>query len=144
MPGSKVSRVKLLFWELRRRRVLGVAAAYIVVWWVVWQVADVAFPALGLPEWTLTLAIVLGLLGFPLALVLGWAYDLEPGGVVRTPSRSSAVPPTPGEEAGPGRGHADGRDVERDRQDHWAQVQDHLQRLIDSLLGFPFGQFLHL
>jgi serine/threonine protein kinase len=103
--------------------VLGVALAYIVFGWLVWQVADVAQPALGLPEWSVTLVIVLTLLGFPVALVLGWAYDPRPAGVVETP--------IPSQEAGPSK---DGSATDAKRQ-RWERVQVHLRHLIDETLG---------
>jgi adenylate cyclase len=70
--------------ELRRRRVLQVAAIYAAVAWLVIQIAETAFPYLSLPDWAVTLVIVLALSGFPFALVLSWAYDLTPDGVKRT------------------------------------------------------------
>jgi TolB-like protein len=75
--------MKLLLSELRRRKVFRVAAVYAAVAFVVWQAADIAFPALRLPEWTLTLVVVLAILGFPVALVLAWAFEVTPDGVVR-------------------------------------------------------------
>jgi adenylate cyclase len=72
--------------ELRRRRVLQVTAIYAAVAWVVIEVAETAFPYLSLPDWAVTLVIVLALSGFPFALVLSWAYDLTPDGVRRTPA----------------------------------------------------------
>ena len=71
--------------ELKRRRVFRVAGAYLVGAWIVLQVGDVVFPALRLPPWTLTLLVVLVVLGFPVALLLGWAFDITPGGIERTP-----------------------------------------------------------
>ncbi len=70
-----------LFSELKRRNVLRVAAAYGVAAWLVIQVSDLVFPRLGLPDWSVTLVIVLALVGLPLALVLAWAYQLTPEGV---------------------------------------------------------------
>ncbi|HUF50969.1 MAG TPA: hypothetical protein VMN60_09065 [Longimicrobiales bacterium] len=70
--------------ELRRRRVVRVAVAYAVIAWLIIQVANDVFPALRVPEWAVTLVVVLVLLGFPVALVLGWAYDVTPRGIVRT------------------------------------------------------------
>ncbi len=78
------SRVTALLSELRRRHVFRVAVAYAVVGWIVIQAADIILPALQLPGWTVTLVVVLVLLGFPVALVLAWAYDITPDGVVRT------------------------------------------------------------
>ncbi|UCC83479.1 MAG: hypothetical protein JSW46_00670, partial [Gemmatimonadota bacterium] len=70
--------------ELKRRRVTRVAVVYAVVTFAVLQAADIIVPALQLPEWTLTLLVVVTLLGFPISLVLAWAYDLTPEGVKRT------------------------------------------------------------
>jgi Tol biopolymer transport system component/TolB-like protein len=80
--------------ELRRRRVSRVAAAYGVIAWLLIQIASDVFPALRLPEWTVTLAVVLLLLGFPIALVLAWAYDVTPEGVVRTEATEPPSAPT--------------------------------------------------
>ena len=75
------------FWsQLRERKVIRVAIAYIVVGWIMMQVGEVSFEALGLPEWTLTLLIVLVLLGFPLALILAWAYELTSHGIRKDPA----------------------------------------------------------
>jgi adenylate cyclase len=73
-----------LFGELARRHVFRVALAYGAVAWMVLQVASIVFPAFHLPEWTMTLLIILTAFGFPLALVLAWAYDITPQGVRRT------------------------------------------------------------
>jgi TolB-like protein len=70
--------------ELKRRRVFRVATVYAAAGFVVWQAADIAFPALGLPEWLMTAAVALTLLGFPVAIALAWAFDMTPDGVVRT------------------------------------------------------------
>lgn len=70
--------------ELKRRRVYRVAVAYAAVAFVVWQAAEIAVPSLNLPEWVLTLVIVLTVLGFPIAVVLAWAFDITPAGVRRT------------------------------------------------------------
>lgn len=73
-----------LFAELRRRRVFRVAAAYAVVVWLIIQVTQVAFEAFDAPDWGLRLVIILGLIGFPVALALSWAFDITPTGVERT------------------------------------------------------------
>ena len=57
-----------IFEELKRRRVIRVAGIYIAAAWVVTEVADVMFPALHLPEWTVTLVVALIVLGFPVAM----------------------------------------------------------------------------
>jgi len=87
-----MSRFTRLLRELERRRVVRVAAVYAVVAFVVWQAADIAFPALRLPEWTLTLVVAITLLGFPIALVLAWAFDVTPGGVKRTEPVAEGAP----------------------------------------------------
>ncbi len=72
------------FWsELRRRKVVRVAVVYIIVAWLLIQIAEVIFEPLQLPDWSLTLVIVLAALGFPLALVLAWALELTPEGLQR-------------------------------------------------------------
>ena len=71
--------------ELRQRNVFRVAVIYLVAGWVVMQVVDVMFPALGLQPWTLTLVAGLLIAGFPLALVMAWALELTPEGLRRAP-----------------------------------------------------------
>ena len=72
--------------ELRRRNVFRVGTAYLLVAWLVIQVSDTIFPRLGLPDWTVTLVIALLILGFPVSLLLSWAYELTPEGVQRSDS----------------------------------------------------------
>ena len=69
------------FSELRRRKVYRVAVAYVVVAWALIQFADIVFPAWELPAWSLRLLITLVLAGFPLALILAWAFDVTPEGI---------------------------------------------------------------
>jgi len=70
--------------ELKRRNVFRVAAIYVVVCWLLMQIGDVMFPALRLPEWTTTMLVAFLLLGFPIAVILAWAYEITPDGVLRT------------------------------------------------------------
>lgn len=70
--------------ELKRRRVFRVALVYAGVAWGTAQVADVLEPVMGLPEWAVSFVLFVMVLGFPVAMVLAWAYDVEPGGIVRT------------------------------------------------------------
>jgi TolB-like protein len=86
-----MSRLGRLTHELKRRRVYRVAVAYAVVAFVIWQGAEIAFPALHLPDWALTLVVVLTIVGFPIAVVLAWAFDITPEGVKRTQSETAAV-----------------------------------------------------
>ncbi len=69
--------------ELRRRRVLNVAVVYIVIAWIVIQVVTAVFPPLHIPDWAQTFVVVLLIIGFPVALILGWAFDITPKGLVR-------------------------------------------------------------
>jgi adenylate cyclase len=69
--------------ELRRRRVYRVAGVYLVLAWGLLQLGDVVIEPLLLPDWTMTLVIVLLALGFPVAVILAWAYDITPDGVRR-------------------------------------------------------------
>jgi len=70
--------------ELRRRNVYRVAVAYAVVAWLIIQVATQVFPVLEIPNWCVRLVIILLLLGFPIAMILAWAYELTPEGIKRT------------------------------------------------------------
>jgi hypothetical protein len=69
--------------ELKRRKVFRVAAVYGVMGFAVIEVAGNVFPAIPLPEWTVSLVVWLVLLGFPVAVVLAWAFETSPGGGVR-------------------------------------------------------------
>ena len=70
-----------LFDELKRRRVFKVAAAYVVVAWLAVQAASIGFPAFDAPPWTMRVFILVVALGFPLAVVLAWVFDITPEGV---------------------------------------------------------------
>ena len=73
------------FWqELRRRRVYRLAGLYILGAWVVIQVADISFPAWGVPETALRFLFVAAIACFPIALIFSWFYDITPKGIVRT------------------------------------------------------------
>jgi TolB-like protein len=67
--------------ELRRRNVFRVAIAYVVVTWLLLQVVDILVPLLTLPEWVGRLILLLLLVGFPIALLFAWAFELTPEGV---------------------------------------------------------------
>jgi TolB-like protein/cytochrome c-type biogenesis protein CcmH/NrfG len=69
--------------ELKRRNVFRVGIAYLVLSWMVVQAADVAFPILQFPNWTISFVAVLAILGFPLVLFLAWAFELTPEGIKR-------------------------------------------------------------
>ncbi len=69
--------------ELKRRNVFRVGVAYAIVAWLLVEVASVVLPALHLPEWTLTFLVFLVVVGFPLALIFAWAFELTPEGIKR-------------------------------------------------------------
>jgi TolB-like protein/Tfp pilus assembly protein PilF len=77
------------FEELQRRKVYRVAAAYIVAAGFLIQIASAAFPAWELPNWSLRLVITLLLIGFPIALILAWAYDITAQGIQITPTKGA-------------------------------------------------------
>ena len=79
------------FEELQRRKVYRVAAAYIIAAGFIIQIGSAVFPAWELPNWAFRLVVVLLLIGFPIALILAWAYDVTPQGIRATPT-----PSTPG------------------------------------------------
>jgi TolB-like protein/Tfp pilus assembly protein PilF len=72
------------FAELKRRNVYKVAVAYAIVGWLLVQVATQVFPFLEIPNWIVRLVIVLVAIGFPIALVIAWAFELTPEGLKRT------------------------------------------------------------
>ncbi len=82
--------------ELKRRKVYRVAVVYAAVAFVIWQAADFVLPAARLPDWAPTLVLILTILGFPIALVLAWAYDITPSGVVRTEPEQARSEPSQG------------------------------------------------
>jgi len=73
------------FEEVKRRKVYRVAAAYIIAAGGIIQLASATFPAWELPNWSLRLVILLLLVGFPIALILAWAFDITPQGIQATP-----------------------------------------------------------
>jgi TolB-like protein/Flp pilus assembly protein TadD len=77
-------RLDNFFAELRRRNVYKVAVAYAIVGWLLVQIATQVFPFLEIPTWVVRLVIVLVAAGFPIALVIAWAFELTPEGIKRT------------------------------------------------------------
>src|SRR5256885_3680419 len=72
------------FAEVKRRNVYKVAVAYAVVGWVIAQIATQIFPFLEIPNWVVRLVIVLIAIGFPIALIIAWAFESTPKGIERT------------------------------------------------------------
>jgi TolB-like protein/Tfp pilus assembly protein PilF len=77
------------FEEVKRRKVYRVAAAYVIAAGGIIQLASAAFPAWELPSWALRLVIMLLLIGFPIALILAWAFDVTPQGIRATPNAAT-------------------------------------------------------
>jgi TolB-like protein/Tfp pilus assembly protein PilF len=77
------------FEEVKRRKVYRVAAAYIIAAGGIIQLASATFPAWELPNWTLRLVILLVLVGFPIALILAWAFDITAQGIQATPDTTA-------------------------------------------------------
>ena len=78
------------FSELKRRKVFKVGAAYLVVAWLAVQAASIGFPAFDAPPWVLRVFILIALLGFPIAVVMAWIFDVTPEGVRRDTSSSGS------------------------------------------------------
>src|SRR5256884_4190917 len=71
------------FAELKRRNVYKVAVAYAIVAWLLIQVATQVFPFFEIPNWAVRLVVLLSVLGFPIALVIAWAFEMTPQGIKR-------------------------------------------------------------
>jgi adenylate cyclase len=79
------------FRELKQRKVYRVALGYAVVAWLVVQIASTVLPTFQVPSWVLQAVIVIVALGFPVALVLAWAFDVTPSGIEKTPEGTGAI-----------------------------------------------------
>jgi TolB-like protein/Flp pilus assembly protein TadD len=77
-------KINNFFAELKRRNVYKVAVAYAIVGWLLVQVATQVFPFLEIPNWVVRLVIALVAIGFPIALVIAWAFEATPEGIKRT------------------------------------------------------------
>jgi serine/threonine-protein kinase len=72
------------FGELKRRNVYRVAIAYAVVAWLLIQIATQVFPFFEIPNWAVRLVVLVIVLGFPIALIIAWAFEMTPQGIKRT------------------------------------------------------------
>src|SRR5436190_1333490 len=77
------------FTELKRRKVYRVAVAYAIVAWLLIQAASILFPTFEAPLWVMKVFVTAVILGFPVALILAWAFELTPEGI----RRAEEVPP---------------------------------------------------
>src|SRR5256885_9837338 len=82
---------KGFFGELKRRNVYKVAVAYAIVGWLLVQIATQVFPFLEIPNWVVRLVIALVAIGFPIALVMAWAFEVTPEGIKRTEDVDAAA-----------------------------------------------------
>src|SRR5438128_11042653 len=80
----RLMKIDNFFAELKRRNVYKVAVAYAVVGWLLVQVTTQVFPIFEIPNWALRLIVLAIIIGFPIALVLAWAFELTPEGIKRT------------------------------------------------------------
>jgi TolB-like protein/Tfp pilus assembly protein PilF len=87
-----MSGVNNLYHELHRRRVFRMAAVYVIASWVILQVADLLFPALAIDEIALRYVWIALVLGFPLAVLFSWRFDIGAGGITRTPPADGKDP----------------------------------------------------
>ena len=95
--------MRTFFQELRRRRVFRVAVVYAGLAFIIFQVADFTFPALHVPDWFSSAVVIVLLVGFPIAVGLAWAFDINDKRVVRTPSQKRTPKPAPLTEPDPTR-----------------------------------------
>src|SRR6266480_3943552 len=82
--------MNIFFSELKRRNVYKVAVAYAVVAWLLIQVTTQVFPIFEIPNWASRLIVLAIVIGFPIALVIAWAFELTPEGVKRTEDADAA------------------------------------------------------
>src|SRR5918911_5142084 len=80
-PSASVRRGKRFFAELKRRNVYKVAVAYAVVAWLLIQAASIVVPTFEAPAWTMKVLIAALTVGFPIAILFAWAFEITPGGI---------------------------------------------------------------
>ncbi len=86
-------KLKKFLTELKRRKVYHVAVTYGITVWLLAQILDLVTDAFNAPDWVMQVSLVLLLIGFPVALILAWAYELSPKGIVRTDSEEAETNP---------------------------------------------------
>lgn len=79
-----MNKINKFFSELKRRNVFKVATAYAITAWLIIQISDTVFPRLGFPDWAVTFIIILVIIGFPIALIITWAFELTPEGLKKS------------------------------------------------------------
>src|SRR5438128_7661017 len=108
--------------ELKRRKVYRVAVAYAIVAWLLIQAASILFPTFEAPPWVMKVFVTAVILGFPVALILAWAFDLTPAGI----TRSEEVAPTEPKTSKPG--------------SNWTTIIVAAAVLAAALLAFQFAR----
>ena len=83
--------LKNFFAELQRRHVYKTGVAYAVVTWLLIQIATQVFPFFEVPSWAIRMVVILLVLGFPVALVLAWVFDVTPQGIKATPTSATST-----------------------------------------------------
>src|SRR5256885_13407832 len=82
-PRNFMSEMPSFFAELKRRNVYKVAIAYAVAAWLLIQIATQVFPFFEIPNWAVRLVVLLVIVGFPVALIFSWAFEITPEGIKR-------------------------------------------------------------
>src|SRR5881392_255100 len=90
MAQNRRVNPKTFFGELKRRNVYKVAIAYGVVAWLLIQIASQVFPFFEIPNWAVRFVVLAIIIGFPIALILAWAFEVTPEGVKRTEAADAA------------------------------------------------------
>lgn len=78
--------LKNLFSELKRRNIYKVAITYGITSWILLQIVETVVPIINAPEWILKLVLILLVIGFPIAIIFAWAFEMSPSGIIRTAS----------------------------------------------------------
>ena len=152
-----MSQTRSFLSELRRRKVWHVAVSYLLLGAILVGVANDVLPRLNLPDWTVTLVVVIILMGFPIAILLAWAYELRPDPAMEsgraTPASdpSSGVPDVPGvQEAAPPDGVREiGAPAASDQDIRFCTTADGVRLAYSTVGDGPFlvrvlGHFTHL
>src|SRR5206468_6371490 len=93
-PWGTMNEKHSFFAELKRRNVYKVAVAYAVVAWLLIQIATQVFPFFEIPNWAVRLVVLLLIIGFPVALILAWTFELTPEGLKRAETAYAEHLPT--------------------------------------------------
>jgi len=85
--------LKKFFSELKRRNVYKVAITYTIVAWLILQIGSVVFETIKTPDWVMKVLLFFIVIGFPIALIMAWAFEMSPQGIVRTNSAAAKEKP---------------------------------------------------